>query len=449
MNDIDTSMLIARRVNEKGGRAYFVGGCVRDELLGIEVKDIDIEVHGIEPEDLRVILEDIGEVITVGNSFGVFMLKGHDIDIALPRSERATGTGHRDFEITSDPFMGTKEAARRRDFTVNALMKDVLTGKIEDHFGGLDDLKNKVLRHIDDSTFPEDPLRVLRAAQFAARFGFTVADTTKELCSQIDISTLSQERIFDELIKALLRSDRPSVFFRTLSEMDQLGHWFPEVRDLIGVPQNTKYHLEGDVFVHTMMVIDEAASRRNEALDSTGFMLSALCHDFGKAVATTEEDGIFHAYQHEIKGLPLVENFMSRITNEKDLIRYVLNMTRFHMDPNRFAAAGAKIKSTNRLFDGSVCPEDLILIATCDARGKIPSADNYEPFLRERLAVYREYMERPYVTGNDLIGAGIKPGKEFSGLLGFAHKLRLAGVDKESALKQVLSMEGKLPPETP
>jgi tRNA nucleotidyltransferase (CCA-adding enzyme) len=180
--DLTMAQKIAKAVDEEGGKTFFVGGFVRDSLLGKENKDIDIEVHGVTPEQLRSILETLGEVTTMGASFGILGLKGYDLDIAQPRKESANGKGgHKDFEVLVDPFIGTLEAARRRDFTINALMQDVLTGEIVDHFGGLDDLEKGIIRHVDASTFVEDPLRVLRAAQFAARFGFQVAPETIEL----------------------------------------------------------------------------------------------------------------------------------------------------------------------------------------------------------------------------------------------------------------------------
>jgi tRNA nucleotidyltransferase (CCA-adding enzyme) len=182
----------------------------------------------------------------------------------MPRREKATGRGHRDFEIEVDPFIGTYKAARRRDFTINALMQDVLTGEVVDHFGGMDDLRAGIIRHIDPETFIEDPLRVLRGAQFAARFGFRIAPETVELCKGIDLSALSRERIEEELKKALLKSDKPSVFFEEMRRMEQLDVWFPELGQTIGLEQDPVFHPEGDVWVHTMEVIDRAAAVRDK-----------------------------------------------------------------------------------------------------------------------------------------------------------------------------------------
>ena len=155
--DMEMAKKVAELVAEKGGKAYFVGGFVRDALLHIENKDIDIEVHGISHDELTAILDSLGQRITIGESFGIFNLKGYSLDIAMPRKEEARGQGHRDFAIFVDPFIGTEAAARRRDFTVNALMQDVLTGRIVDHFGGQEDLKNGILRHVNDASFAEDP----------------------------------------------------------------------------------------------------------------------------------------------------------------------------------------------------------------------------------------------------------------------------------------------------
>lgn len=432
---------VARLVAEKGGRTFYVGGFVRDALIHRENKDVDIEVHGISPKSLEDILDSLGQRMTIGESFGIFGLKGYSLDIAMPRKEEARGQGHKDFDIFVDPFIGTEAAARRRDFTFNALMQDVLTEEIVDHYGGVEDLHAGVLRHVNDQSFAEDPLRVLRAAQFAARFGFRVAEDTVSLCQRMQLQHLPRERIEGELKKALLKAERPSIFFEVLREMDQLDHWFPEVKALIGVPQNPVYHSEGDVWTHTMMVLDEAAKLRHRAANPYWFMLAALVHDFGKAICTEEHDGVLHAYLHEIKGLPLAETFLRRITSETKLIEYALNLAEYHMKPNTVAGARSAKKVTTRMFDRAVDPEGLICIALADDRGRITQAPatDHEAFLYERLEVFRELMSRPYVMGRDLIEAGLQPGVAFTEILEHAHKLRLAGVPKDSALRQTLA----------
>lgn len=436
---------IAYMVGEKGGRAFYVGGFVRDKILGIDNKDVDMEVHGIKPEELLDILTEVGEPLSYGRSFGIYSLRGHDIDVAMPRRERAIGKGHRDFEVLLDPFIGTEAAARRRDFTINAIMEDVLTGELVDHFGGMQDLKKGIIRHIDTETFVEDPLRVFRGAQFASRFGFSVADETLELCRGMDLSSLSRERVEDELKKALLKGKKPSIFFEVLRRAGGLDAWFPELKALIGLEQDPKFHPEGDVWTHTMEVLDRAAAYRSVAEKPYAFMLLALTHDFGKALTTEKINGRIHSYDHEIKGLTLIEEFLRRITNEKDVISYVLNMVPLHMKPNVAAASKSAVKVTNRMFDRAEAPVDLIYFAMSDK--PVMSGDNPftgDPdFLFERYKIYKETLAKPYVTGRDLVEAGLEPGEYFSEVLAYAHKLRLAGIEKEDALKQTLAYARK------
>ena len=429
---------IAQLVQQKGGRTFYVGGYVRDKLLNIENKDIDIEVHGISPDDLYDILKQVGTPLTYGNNFGVYSLKGHNIDIALPRSEKSIGNKHTDFKIDVDPFIGYKNASKRRDITINALMQDVLTDEILDYYNGLDDLKNKVIKYVDKDTFVEDPLRVLRVAQFASRLEFNVDKETIELCKRIDLTYLSRERVEEELRKALLKASKPSIFFDVLKDMNQLSYWFKQVEDLIGVQQDPIYHPEGDVYIHTMQVIDRCATYRDKC-DSYSFMLLGLTHDFGKVVTSAIVKGRIHAYNHEIAGVPLAETFLKRICNRKEVIKYVTNMVKNHMLPNKCARDNSSIKKTNRMFYDAYNPKDLIYFSMCDNG----NTNNLE-YLTTRYEIYKETMSKPYVQGEDLIKAGIKPGIEFNELLNYATKLRLSNVEKESALKQTLAYHRQL-----
>lgn len=439
--DLQMAKQIAELVHEAGGHTYFVGGCVRDAILDRESKDIDLEIHGIHPERLEEILRTLGEPVTMGSSFGIMGLRHYDLDIAMPRKDEKGTRGGRDFYDVVDPFVGTQKAARRRDLTMNALMQDVLTGEIVDHFGGVSDLKNGIIRHVDDVTFAEDPLRVLRAAQFAARFQFTVAEETVQLSRKLDLSAIPRERIWGELEKALMKSERPSVFFRVLREMEQLDTWFPEVKQLIGVEQNPKFHPEGDVWNHTMLVLDLAAQLRCQAKQPLEFMVSALCHDFGKVTATTNIDGRIRSVGHELDGIAIAETFLQRLTNENGIFKYVRNMVQLHMRPNQMAEQRSAAKSMCKLFDTSVVAEDLILLAKADHCSR-PDASPYEEterYLHDHLKLYHERMARPCVMGADLIQAGFRPGKEFKDALEHAHKLHLAGVPKENALRQTIA----------
>ena len=248
-----------------------------------------------------------------------------------------------------------------------------------------------------------------------------------------------------ELQAVLLRTERPSAFFRILRDMDQLDVWFPELKALIGVPQESRYHREGDVWTHTLMVADAAAARIGNTGNDLALMLAALTHDMGKAVCTESTEGRIRSIGHEKESVVLAERFLHRLTNERQLIRTVLELTEMHMRPNAAAAERASIKATNRMFDRTKAPEALLALAAADDRGRItdrPQEEN-ERFLRQRLATYRETMARPYVTGEDLLRAGLEPGPGFSDWLAYAHKLRLAGIGKEEALRQTLGYAGK------
>src|ERR1044071_6803905 len=294
---------LARAVKEAGGRALLVGGCVRDRLLGREAKDWDVEVYGVEPSRLRELLGRFGRVNVVGEAFTVYKL-GSDLDVSLPRRERKSGRGHRGFVIEGDPSMSFVEASRRRDFTINAILQDPLTSEIIDPFAGRNDIEQGVLRAVSAETFGEDSLRVLRAAQFAARFEFRIAPETVELCRGIDLSDLPAERIWGELEKLLLRARQPSIGLGWLHALGVSEKLFPEINALVGVPQDSEWHPEGDVFVHTRLTVDRA----RELIDELSYprqvtvMLAALAHDFGKPATTEFIDGRLRSRGHEAAG---------------------------------------------------------------------------------------------------------------------------------------------------
>lgn len=440
--DVALAERLAGKVAACGGRVYYVGGFVRDRLLGRENKDVDVEVHGISLDCLEGILAELGTLEVLGASFGIYNLHGHKLDICVPRrADTGSRGGRGEFRELSDPFVGVRQAALRRDLTINALYEDVLTGEVVDFFGGREDLERGVIRHVDDETFVQDPLRVLRVAQFAARLSMRVDPATTELCSHVNLDDLPAERVEEELRKALLKAPRPSVFFGELRAMGQLEPWFAEVAALIDVPQNPVYHPEGDVYNHTMLVIDAAAELRDQASDAYSFMLAALCHDLGKPQVTCERDGRIISYGHEKVGVDVARAFLARVVGSAKVRDYVLNMVELHMKPNSNVAQGAGRKSYNRLFDQSCCPRDLLLLATSDDRG---SGGQVTPGVHERLlealAVYEELMARPYVQGRDLIEAGVEPGPVMGEVLRYAHKLRLAGLSKENQLRQCLGV---------
>lgn len=456
MDNKNIAEIIAKKVNNIGGTAYFVGGYVRDKLLGIPNKDIDIEIHNIAPYILEDVLSEFGniEARTVGNNFGIYNIKGYDLDISLPRKEKDTGKGHKDFEIVVDPFLSLEESAKRRDFTINALMEDILTGEIKDYFGGLDDLHNGIIRHINDKTFIEDPLRVLRACQFAARFNFKIASETINLCKTMDLSTLPKERIAGELTKALLKAEKPSVFFDSLYECKQT-EWFKEVYALKGIKQDSEYHPEGDVYNHTMSVLDQAGELFPTGIDNPDrylpFLLSALCHDFGKVNTTKmNSKGRLCALNHEITGIPIANDFLNRIYNNKGFIKYVDNMIEYHMKAHSCFNNRSRAKTTNLMFDKLLYPKDFILLVYADSTGHdLDNLDNKQfnaflgkamiesGFLIDRYLDYKKKISEPHIMADDLIELGLKPSPIFREILDKSWNMHLKGVEKDYVLKQV------------
>lgn len=440
-NETELAVLIAEKVRECGGRAMYVGGLVRDSVRGeiSSSKDIDIEVYGLTPEQLRDVLSEVGEVYVKGASFGVFGLRHSDIDIAMPRREQCIGRGHKDFEVFVDPFLSFEKAAERRDFTINAMMQDVLTGEIIDPFGGREDLDAGVLRHVSDSTFAEDALRVFRCAQFAARFGFAVHPDTMVLMRSIDVRALSIERVMSEMEKALMKAERPSLFFEVLRDCGQLDVFFPEIRQLIGVEQNPAFHPEGDVWTHTMMVLDQAARLRDQAKHPLYFMVACLMHDLGKITSSqVQEDGRITSYMHPEAGVPLAEAQLKRLTNDNKLTAYVLNMVLMHMRPCTLANGNSRHRKSRAMFDESVSPEDLILVSMADAYGcgKNRHFGAFE-YLNERLQDYYDILKQPMVGGQDLIAAGYRPGQQFKQMIARARQLHFSGIEKEKVLQQL------------
>jgi tRNA nucleotidyltransferase (CCA-adding enzyme) len=273
---------LARAIAAAGGRALVVGGSVRDALLGQESKDVDVEVFGLPAERLKTILESFGRVDTVGESFTVYKLG--NIDVSLPRRESKSGRGHKGFVVQGDPSLSFVEAARRRDFTINAIAQDPLTGELIDPFEGARDLKARRLRVVDSRTFGDDSLRVLRALQFAARFELTVDDETRTLLRSIPLDDLPAERVWGEIEKLLLLARRPSIGLALALDIGVVHLLFPEMAALVECPQEPEWHPEGDVWVHTLMVVDEARARIDglERGPAAAMMLGALCHDLGK-----------------------------------------------------------------------------------------------------------------------------------------------------------------------
>jgi tRNA nucleotidyltransferase (CCA-adding enzyme) len=432
---------LARAVREAGGRALLVGGCVRDRLMGREAKDWDVEVYGVEPSALRRLLDHLGNVNVVGEAFTVYKL-GHDLDVSLPRRERKTGRGHRGFVIEGDPRMDVAEATRRRDFTVNAILEDPLTADIIDPYDGRRDLTRKLLRAVSRETFVEDSLRVLRAAQFAARFEFDVEPDTAELCRSIDLTDLPPERIWGEMEKLLLHARQPSVGLRWLDTLGATAKLFPELHALKGVPQEYDWHPEGDVDVHTQLVCDRA----RELLDDLDYprrvtvMLAALCHDFGKPATTEFLEGRWRSRGHEEAGVAPTESFLDRLKMHTldgyDVRSQVIALVRDHLKPGEFyyrrehVGDGAFRRLARR------CELELLYrVARADSLGRnaawVPrerwyTAEAQEWFIARarELAVERK-APAPLLMGRHVLEMGLKPSPLVGRIVSAVYELQL------------------------
>lgn len=429
---MDTNELIiniATDICSAGGVLYLVGGCVRDNLLHQQCKDVDVEIFALSPEKIEAILEKYGEVIQKGVSFPVYSIKGYEIDFSLPRKETKIGNKHTDFRVIVNPLLSTKEASKRRDFTVNALMYNPLTELIVDEWGGIKDLNGKFLRHVNEEKFAEDALRVFRCARFAATLGFSIDRETIRICEKIDTSYLSKERIASEMNKVLLEAEKPSIFFKALLEMNQLDVWMPELKALVGIQQSKVHHPEGDAFQHTMMVVDEAAKwlKTSRVEKPLAFMLSALCHDFGKAVTTTiSDDGKIQAIKHDVEGVPLAEKFIVRIYGQTHMLPYIKDMVDKHMKLRQYANSNSREKKTRALFDTCANPNDLCLLVYADSRGRLTTEEEKSKgdlYIHARYHDYLNWLNEPKLKAKDFLALGYNPGPKLGKILKRAREL--------------------------
>jgi len=434
---------LSKAIHDAGGRALLIGGCVRDMLMHRPPKDWDLEVYNLDPEQLREVLDRFGPVNVVGEAFTVYKL-GQHLDVSIPRRERKSGRGHRGFVIEGDPSMSVAEATRRRDFTINAILQDPLTGELIDPFQGQQDIERRMLRAVSADTFAEDSLRVLRAAQFASRFEFDVDADTIELCRTIDLSDLPAERIWGELEKLLLQSSRPSVGLEWLRRLGALEKVFPEIQSLIGVPQDPEWHPEGDVFVHTQLVIDRA----RELIDELSYprqvtvMLAALAHDFGKPATTEFIDGRMRSRGHEEAGVPPAESFLDRI-NVHTIDGYnvrgqVIALVREHLKPGEF------YKKRDEVGEGAFrrlarrCEPDLLYrVAKADSLGRnaewVPREQWYgseaqEWFIKRTRELDVEHRPPdPILLGRHLLELGVEPGPAMGEITRTVYEMQLDG----------------------
>jgi tRNA nucleotidyltransferase (CCA-adding enzyme) len=435
---------LLERLRDAGGRPFVVGGAVRDFLLGHPQHDYDVEVFGLPADRLRDVLERAGSVNAVGEAFTVFKLTGLEgvrgaVDVALPRRDSKAGPGHRGIAVAGDPQLGVEEAARRRDFTINAILFEPLEGRLVDPHGGAADLERRLLRAVDPARFGEDPLRALRAVQLAARFELAVDPATAALCASMPLAELPRERVFGEVEKLLLQAKRPSIGLLLMSEWGHLQVMAPELIPLRDTPQDPEWHPEGDVWTHTLQAVDEAAGLISD-LDhprALAVMLGTLCHDLGKPATTKLEDGRIRSRGHEEAGLPPTTTLLDRWNVHTllgfDVREQVLALVANHLKP------GQLYDERERVSDGAIrrlarkCEPDLLYrVARADCLGRRPG--RFEPVAMEwfRDKVRALSVERqppaPLLRGRDVLALGVPPGPEVGRIVRAVYERQLDGV---------------------
>lgn len=431
-------------IDEKGGSVFLVGGIVRDMLVygNVDYHDVDVEVYGLTIEQLENILSRYGNVNCIGKSFGILKLDNlANYDFALPRTEIKVGKYHQDFKIIVDKDLDFKIAASRRDLTINALMYEIKTNKIHDYFHGIEDLNRRTLRMVDEKTFPEDPLRVLRLAQFASRLDFCIEPKTKETCKKMVkkglLNNLSNERVFNEYNKLLL-SNRPSIGLSFLKDIKAI---LPCLDILSQTMQRLDYHPEGNVWRHTLLVIDLAALCKHKTANPLGFMWGALLHDIGKPLVTTKEG---HAPKHNEAGVKIFNQQLKSLIPDKKLQKYIKTIILYHMHLMNMVRNGAKDYSYFKILkgiDGIVSIEDLILITKCDKLGRYKdeheNINHFDFVMKKKMAQLGTVAQLPLIDGNDLKLLGIEQSSKYRELLDWAYDLQLKGHDKASILKMI------------
>lgn len=455
---------ICRAIQDAGGRALLVGGGVRDLLLSKEVKDFDIEVFGVEAEKLEDILRPFGKVMTVGKSFGVLKVSINrtiDIDVSLPRRDSKTGSRHADFSVATDPFMAISEAARRRDFTINAILADPLTGKIVDPFHGVADLKNKTLRVVDEETFVDDPLRVLRAMQFVGRFELVVDEHSRRLMTSMtdSLKHLSKERVYEEWRKLLLKAERPSLGLQAGMDLGVFQKLHPEFVDLAETPQDPIKHPEGNVWEHTKLAVDEMSyvARREKLVEQEMWplMLAALCHDLGKSTTTEEKDGKIIAHGHEVASVGLAKTFLDDIRVDRETVARVLPLVKNHMRPMylyKEMLQNHEIKdSVFRRLAHDLVPASIRELALLSESDKLAVLKADQQKSREatewliakakEIGVDRK-VAAELMTGKDFLDMSFTPGPEIGKLIQLSSQLRdVRGFSREDIIQNLFSVK--------
>lgn len=448
---------LCEAVRKAGGRAMLVGGWVRDYLLGIQSKDFDIEVYGVEPERLRSLLETLAHVNAVGEHFSVYKLafrnlkpaaptadlnpetsslkqdeaERFEIDVSIPRRESKSGRGHRGFVIEGDPTMSFQEAARRRDFTINAILYDPLTDEIVDPFDGAQDLKRRTLRAVAADTFVEDSLRVLRAVQFAARFEMTVEPDTVELCCGIDLTDLPRERVWGEVEKLLTLAERPSIGLDTALQLGALDKLFPEIRSLAGFQIKAASGREIDAFTHTKLSLDEAVklTRDLPTAKRISAMLAVLCFDLDRSFAESNDQILDYREVNVEQARALINKFGLYTIDGYDVRGQTLALVREHLKPREFYQNRDQITDGDfRRLAQRVNLDLLYRVAKARSLSLDLSPLAEDWFIEKARALGVEHgPPPPLLQGRDLLKVGFAPGPRMGEVLRRIYELQLDG----------------------
>ena len=427
----DLAHELANLIKNSGGRLLLVGGCVRDLFIGSEAKEIDCEIQNIGIKELKLILSTKYTCHEVGKSFGVLKLKGLPAELSLPRTEIKTGAGHKGFSVEVDPSLPFEKSSQRRDFTINAIGLDPLTGELLDPTEGITDIQNRTLRHIGPA-FKEDPLRVLRAMQFIARFNLKTHPSTLQICRSMGMEDLPPERLFEEWKKLLLQGNDLTAGLTFLKDCGWIKY-FPEIEALIGCEQDPEWHPEGDVWVHTLHCLDAFAKERiSDNWEDLVVGFAVLCHDLGKPLTTKiGEDGRIRSPMHEPKGETPTRSFLSRLTNQVDLHEQVVPLVRRHLSPRTFYNDRASDGAIRRLARKVKRIDRLVRVAAADIAGRPPRQDDFPegPWLLKRAEELqvKDAEPKPIIQGRHLIDHGLRPGPNFSPILEQCFEAQLDG----------------------
>lgn len=423
---------IEQLVRRAGGRTWLVGGCVRDLVQGRQPRDLDVEVLGLPPGQLHALLTEHGSVEFVGKAFGVFKLKGVPVDVSIPSRVLTPVDSVSGLLRQADPAMDIDEALARRDFTINAMAWDPDTLELRDPFDGRADLDSRVLRHVS-ARFAEDPLRVLRGMQLAARFELTGAPETCALCQGLTQDAQPRERLWEEWKKLLLQGMTPSFGLRFLRDCGWL-RFYSELSALQECPQDPVWHPEGDVWIHTLHCLDWFATERTgHAEDDLIVGLGVLCHDFGKPATTKREFGRITARGHDQQGETPTRCFLERLTNQEAVIQAVVPLVLCHLRPRALYEAKASDSAVRRLAKQVTRIDRLVRVARADHAGRPPEPFDGFPagewlLRRARRLEVLQQPPMPLVMGRHLIEMGLSPGLDMGRVLDDCYEAQLDGL---------------------